>query len=135
MELWQKIEKGLSLINEIFEKTNEDNYKVLMPEITNIIIGQDYEQVFSETQEDFFKKGLEYAIKKHLGDYRDNGLPYAVHPVSTAYLLATWNRPLYLVVSGLLHDVPEHQGIDELNNINSRFKEKVSEIIDSVSIF
>lgn len=58
-------------------------------------------------------KALNYARQKHRGQYRKNGVPYIVHPLSMAcYAAALEIRDDNVMSTILLHDVCEDCGID-----------------------
>ncbi len=98
----KKLVKTYELIEDIFKNNHEDNYDILIPELSEIFLEENF-----ELDEEIIKKGLEFTIQNHLGQYRDSGLPYAVHPVQTATTLTMWGRPQNEVISGLGHDVVE----------------------------
>src|SRR3989338_5009126 len=53
----------------------------------------------------------EVANKAHTGQKRKSGEPYIVHPLATAYILASMRIDAAIVTAALLHDVPEDTAV------------------------
>jgi GTP diphosphokinase / guanosine-3',5'-bis(diphosphate) 3'-diphosphatase len=53
------------------------------------------------------RKAFDFACSAHAGQVRASGLPYIVHPLRAAEILAEMKVPLPIIIAGLLHDVPE----------------------------
>lgn len=53
----------------------------------------------------------EVAERAHAGQKRKSGEPYIIHPLSTAYILATMRIDATIVAAALLHDVPEDTAV------------------------
>jgi (p)ppGpp synthase/HD superfamily hydrolase len=131
--LRNKIELKFDEIEEIFEDTKEDNYEIIIPEITRIFRNENF-----ELDEKVFQKGLKFAINTHLGQYRDSGIPYVSHPVQVAYLTEVFRRPQTTTISALLHDVIEED--EEKQNqtkqqIQKMFGYGIIETIDALTTF
>ena len=132
-ELKTKIELKFDEIENIFKETKEDNYAIIIPEITRIFQDENF-----ELNENDFQKGLEIAIKSHLGQYRDSGIPYVSHPVQVAYLTEVFRRPQTTTISALLHDVleeNEEKQIQTKQQIQKIFGYDVIETIEALTTF
>jgi len=134
------IEENLDKIASIFCIYKEDDKK-----ITNVLM----EEVFKRTHPEYFyqnyyleenkiKNALEYAIKKHRGQYRDSGIPYAVHPVQNGYITAEFMSSINTIVTSLLHDVLEENEetvLQTANEIIIRFGKDIYSSILGQSVF
>lgn len=56
---------------------------------------------------DRFKKALDFAEKKHRGQFRIGGLPYITHPVEVANILRKNGYDEEYQIAGLFHDLLE----------------------------
>ena len=54
-----------------------------------------------------YDEALEFATKKHLGQYRVGGKPYITHPIEVAEILRNRKSPLEYQIAGLFHDLLE----------------------------
>ena len=54
-----------------------------------------------------YDDALEFATKKHLGQYRVGGKPYITHPIEVAEILRNRKFPLEYQIAGLFHDLLE----------------------------
>lgn len=54
-----------------------------------------------------YKKALDYAIKKHKGQYRIGGAPYIVHPIAVADFLRKKGYSTEYLITALFHDLLE----------------------------
>lgn len=76
---------------------------------------------------------LEYAAVAHDGQKRkDNFTPYIVHPFAVGMILLQYGFSEEVVIAGILHDVVEDT-IYSLTDIQEKFGEKISHIIDGVT--
>lgn len=56
---------------------------------------------------DLFDKCLQFATKKHLGQFRVGGAPYITHPVAVCQMLKDKGYPLNYQITALFHDLLE----------------------------
>jgi len=54
-----------------------------------------------------FKKALEFAALKHLGQYRKGGQPYITHPIAVSEMLKEQGFGIDYRIAGLFHDLLE----------------------------
>jgi len=88
--------------------------------------------------ENKIKNALEFSIKKHKGQYRDSGIPYAAHPVQNAYIATEFKSSANIVVTSLLHDVLEENEetvLQTANEIVIRFGRGIYSSILGQSVF
>lgn len=64
-------------------------------------------QHFLRSDKGLLERVLEYASKRHRGEYRESGYPYLAHVYATGFLLARLGFPKEIVLSGLVHDAIE----------------------------
>lgn len=81
---------------------------------------------------EFVKKAYEFASIAHLGQKRDSGEPYFIHPLTTANILADLKMDSTSIIVGLLHDTVEDAGIT-FEEIEKEFRSEVSELVKSVT--
>lgn len=60
-----------------------------------------------------YEKALEYATKKHEGQYRIGGLAYITHPVSVAEIVREKGGDTDAVITALFHDLLEDTDAEE----------------------
>ncbi|MBE7064581.1 MAG: HD domain-containing protein [Ruminococcaceae bacterium] len=54
-----------------------------------------------------YKEALQYATKKHLGQFRKEGVPYITHPIAVAEILKKQGFNEEYQIAGLFHDLLE----------------------------
>lgn len=82
---------------------------------------------------DLFLKAFEFAEVAHRGQMRkDGGTPYIVHPVTVVGILADLHADEDVLISALLHDVPEdtERTIEEVRSI---FGDSVGFLVDGIT--
>ncbi|NPB05923.1 MAG: bifunctional (p)ppGpp synthetase/guanosine-3',5'-bis(diphosphate) 3'-pyrophosphohydrolase, partial [Aquificae bacterium] len=90
-------------------------------------------ELLRETDDDpLVKKAIEFAEKKHAGQRRKTGEPYAVHPLWVALELAKMKLDTPTVVAGVLHDTVEDTDAT-LEEIRELFGEEVARLVDGVT--
>jgi len=99
------------------------------PELYNLIKS---EFKANDSPTDLIEKAYQFASNKHSGQFRKNGLPYIIHPVAVALILAKLGFDENVVSAALLHDVIEDCGV-ELKEIEETFNLSVAEMVDCVS--
>ncbi|MBL4694537.1 bifunctional (p)ppGpp synthetase/guanosine-3',5'-bis(diphosphate) 3'-pyrophosphohydrolase [Candidatus Gracilibacteria bacterium] len=80
-----------------------------------------------------FIKAFKFAEKAHRGQMRKDGkTPYIAHPVAVTQILCDMHADQDILISALLHDVPEDtkHGIDEVTEL---FGEKVGFLVDGIT--
>ncbi|MBI4975623.1 bifunctional (p)ppGpp synthetase/guanosine-3',5'-bis(diphosphate) 3'-pyrophosphohydrolase [Candidatus Peregrinibacteria bacterium] len=93
---------------------------------------KDYLPSFSEKK---FMEAFNFAEKAHRGQFRKDGkTPYLAHPISVVNILAEMHADEDILISALLHDVPEDTKFT-LEEIKKLFGEKISFLVDSVTKF
>jgi GTP pyrophosphokinase len=81
---------------------------------------------------DLVRLAFEFADEAHRGQARASGLPYIVHPVRTAEILAEVQVPIEIIIAGLLHDVPEDTAVT-IDDIKKNFGSDVASMVAGVT--
>ena len=87
---------------------------------------------FSEEEKARFTAAWEFLCAKTAGIKRTCGLPYILHPMRVAAILAQSKLDIESVISGLLHSIFEIDGISE-EEVKSKFGETVFKIVRDTS--
>ncbi len=74
----------------------------------------------------------EVANKAHQGQQRQSGEPYIIHPLATAYILATMRMEITIIVAAILHDVPEDTAVT-LEDIERDFNPDIAAMIRGIT--
>jgi guanosine-3',5'-bis(diphosphate) 3'-pyrophosphohydrolase len=74
----------------------------------------------------------EVADKAHAGQARKSGEPYIIHPLATAYILATMRMDVQIIVAALLHDVPEDTHVT-LEEIEKNFGKDIASMVGGIT--
>jgi guanosine-3',5'-bis(diphosphate) 3'-pyrophosphohydrolase len=78
------------------------------------------------------KKSYIYAQNAHVGQVRNSGDPYIVHPLAVAKILASLELDAPTLAAGLLHDVVEDTPIT-LGEIEKTFGPEIALVVDGVT--
>lgn len=70
-----------------------------------------------------YELALQFATKKHQGQFRVGGVPYITHPVAVAEYLKNKNFPIEYQIAGLFHDLLEDTDATEEEILNLGGKE------------
>ncbi len=81
---------------------------------------------------DRIKKAYDYAEKLHMGQKRQTGEPYIIHPIAVACYVADMQLDTDSVCAALLHDTVEDCGID-CGVIKKEFGQDVASIVDGLT--
>lgn len=80
-----------------------------------------------------FQKAFDFAENAHAGQLRkDNETPYIVHPVTVVSILTEIHAGQDVLISALLHDVPEDTNHD-ISEVKKLFGEKVAFLVDGIT--
>jgi len=81
------------------------------------------------------ERALEVALHAHEGQVRKGGagVPYAVHPLHVALLLARLGAEPEVIQAGLLHDVVEDSPLWTMGRVEAEFGPRVAGIVAELS--
>jgi GTP pyrophosphokinase len=88
----------------------------------------------SPEEQDFVRKGYEYAREEHGDVRRKSGEPYITHPLTIAYYLAEYGLDAATLVAALLHDVAEDTPTS-IPDIRDMFGHEVAQLVDGLTKF
>jgi GTP pyrophosphokinase len=78
------------------------------------------------------EEAYNFASECHLGQNRQSGDPYIVHPVAAASTVAELHLDGAAIAAALLHDVVEDCGVS-LEEVSNRFGEDVARLVEGVT--
>ena len=78
------------------------------------------------------KRAYNYADNLHLGQVRQSGEPYIIHPLNVACLLVDMHADRDTICAGLLHDTLEDTNITK-EDISHDFNKNVANLVDGVT--
>jgi len=78
------------------------------------------------------KLAYDFAEDAHKGQTRKSGIPYILHPLSAAHLLAQMRLDINIIIAALLHDVPEDTAVT-LEEVEKNFGKDVAEMVRGVT--
>ncbi|HOX96222.1 MAG TPA: RelA/SpoT family protein [Candidatus Woesebacteria bacterium] len=84
-----------------------------------------------DIKSDRLKQVYLFAAEKHSGQNRDSGEPYISHPLSVAYILASWGLDQPSVEAALLHDLLEYTDV-KIDEIRHRYGDEVADLVEGV---
>ena len=78
-------------------------------------------------------KALKFAIEAHLGQFRKGtNIPYIMHPIEAATIVASMKFDEELITAAMLHDVAEDTKYT-IMDIKTQFGERIAHLVDSES--
>jgi len=81
---------------------------------------------------EILKKALAYSTKAHENQFRKSGLPYIIHPILVASIVASITDDESMAISALLHDVVEDTEIT-IEEIDDLFGSDVSHLVEGLT--
>ena len=87
---------------------------------------------FSDEEKARFSEAWDFLCQKTAGLTRNCGLPYYLHPMRVASILAQGQLDIDSVISGLLHSIFEIEGVSE-DEVKEKFGETVFKIVRDTS--
>ena len=90
-------------------------------------------KVFSQEDTVLLKKAEDYADDAHLGQKRDSGEPYIIHPLEVANYILNMDMDSEAVIAGILHDTVEDNDEIEIGDITREFGADISLLVDGVT--
>lgn len=75
---------------------------------------------------------LNYCLLAHKGQFRESGIPYAIHPILVSCIVAYYGGDESMVCSALLHDVVEDTSYD-IKWIGDEFGRDIASLVDSLT--
>lgn len=98
----------------------------LIQSLFNLVRAYEPEQI------EVVEKAYKFADFLHLGQTRQSGEPYIIHPLNVACILAEMHADIDTICAGLLHDTLEDTNTTKLEIINE-FNEDVATLVDGVT--
>ncbi len=86
----------------------------------------------SEKDLELISRAYQLAEKAHEGQVRKSGVPYIMHPIAVAGILANLHMDAVTIAAGLLHDVVEDTEIT-LDHLRQEFGPEVALLVDGVT--
>ncbi len=86
----------------------------------------------SEADVELIQRAYEVANKAHEGQVRKSGVPYIMHPIAVAGILANLQMDAVTIAAGFLHDVVEDTDIT-LEYLREQFGPEVALLVDGVT--
>ncbi len=81
---------------------------------------------------DMIDRAYQYAKKYHMGQKRESGEEYIIHPLTVAYILAGMHADEETLCAALLHDLIEDTPVT-YNDIKDNFGLEVANLVDGVT--
>lgn len=78
------------------------------------------------------RNALNSCIAAHTGQVRKSGIPYAIHPILVACIVAYYGGEESMICAALLHDVVEDTDYD-IDWLKSEFGDDVASLVDSLT--
>ncbi len=111
------LDEGLKDVHEIVRlHEKEPDSKGFINDIKSYLVRSNNKRYFKGNlaADDLLKNNtalldrvIQYALKRHRGEYRDSGHLYLAHVLSTGFILARLGFPKQVILSGILHDSVE----------------------------
>lgn len=92
-----------------------------------------FNEAFPGCEDDLLLRAMEFADKAHIGQFRDSGQPYLVHPLTVSEMLIELGMDVDTTIAGLLHDVVEDNKSISLEMLNEQFGPNITTLIDGVT--
>lgn len=89
-------------------------------------------EYFSGSELELVRRAYTQAAEAHDGQMRESGVPYILHCVAVARMLAELGLDYHAVAAGLLHDVVEDT-VWTVERIQSQFGPEVAKLVDGVT--
>lgn len=86
----------------------------------------------SKADLDLITRAYQLAEQAHEGQVRKSGVPYIMHPIAVAGILAGLHMDAVTIAAGFLHDVVEDTDIS-LEDLQSQFGAEVALLVDGVT--
>lgn len=87
---------------------------------------------FGPAANELISRSLEYATRAHGEQQRASGVPYMVHPIAVAEIIAKWGLDSDAIAAALLHDVVEDTEVVE-KDIVDEFGLKIAELVTGLT--
>ncbi|ANV97853.1 penta-phosphate guanosine-3'-pyrophosphohydrolase [Helicobacter enhydrae] len=78
------------------------------------------------------QKAIDFSIQAHQGQTRKSGIPYVIHPICVASIVAFYGGDEAMICASLLHDVVEDTHFS-LQEVRDGFGDEVAEIVDALT--
>lgn len=78
------------------------------------------------------QKAINFSIQAHKDQYRKSGIPYVIHPLCVAAIVAFFGGDEAMICSALLHDVVEDTHFS-LQELEYEFGSEVAQIVDALT--
>ncbi len=85
-----------------------------------------------QTDLEMIRLAYDFAAEAHKGQIRKSGEPYIIHPLATAHILADMRIDPLIVITALLHDVPEDTTVT-LEEIEKNFGSEIASMVRGIT--
>lgn len=78
------------------------------------------------------RKAINVCIDSHAGQFRKSGIPYAVHPICVACIIAYYGAKEAMICAALLHDVIEDTAYT-MSELEEEFGHDIASLVDALT--
>ena len=90
-------------------------------------------EAYTDSDNGVLARAMEFAERAHLGQLRDSGQPYLIHPLAVSEMLIDMGMDADTAVAGLLHDVVEDNKSITIEQLGEQFGPVVMALVDGVT--
>ncbi len=80
-----------------------------------------------------FKRAEDFADQAHIGQFRDSGEPYVIHPIEVAEIILSMGMDTDAIITGLLHDTVEDNPNITSEMLAQEFSPSIAALVEGVT--